>query len=287
VSPQDRQGAIERLKARLDFILAMQLTYEPNVRLANHVYKHRDEIFTFLEHPEVEATNHLAEQARRSGVLARKISGCNKSWIGAHAHEILLSVLRTAHQREVKGLAFIIEALRHPATAGRYIPPFLNDSWQPGLQAPQRPDPNYRTTRAGSYSYPVIKYQLLLTILPVQTAEFAFATPSVEEFPKLSSGGVLPLHLFEIPAPIDLQVTALTVDLSTYDPNPGSGKVGVGQLPRLIRGVPIPNLALFPQQPGLLEEIQATATRGNHTGVVSIVDFLPFLPVSPDLAVGL
>lgn len=126
VSPHGLRVALGRLKSGLDRLLKMKLSHKSNARLAKHVRKHKEQVFTFLDDPEIEATNHQAEQALRPAVLIRKVGGCNKSWNGARAHEILLSLFRTAKQRGVSGLTFVVEALRCPRFRA-YIPPFLKD----------------------------------------------------------------------------------------------------------------------------------------------------------------
>ena len=117
--------ALGRLKARLEGLLSMTLTHRGNARLAKHVENHKNELFTFVEHPHLlEGTNAPAEQETRPAVILRKISGCNKTWRGAHAHEVLVSVLRTAWHRSVEELQFIIEALRWRGTEAP-LPAFL------------------------------------------------------------------------------------------------------------------------------------------------------------------
>jgi transposase len=117
--------ALGRLRARLEELLSMTLTHRGNARLAKHVENHKDELFTFVEHPHLlEGTNAPAEQETRPAVILRKISGCNKTWRGAHAHEVLVSILRTAWHRRVEELQFIVDALRSPTTTAP-LPAFL------------------------------------------------------------------------------------------------------------------------------------------------------------------
>jgi hypothetical protein len=69
---------------------------EEKVRM--RLWKQRDHWFTFLEHPDVPATNHLAERQLRPAVIARKISCGNKTEKGAAAWEVLASVAATCRQ---------------------------------------------------------------------------------------------------------------------------------------------------------------------------------------------
>lgn len=61
--------------------------------------KHRDHLFEFLNHPEVEATNNHAERQLRPAVIARKLSCGNRTEKGAGTWEILQSLVVTSHQR--------------------------------------------------------------------------------------------------------------------------------------------------------------------------------------------
>ena len=46
---------------------------------------HRDDLFTFLRQPELDATNWRAELAIRFGVILRKVWGGSRTWVGARA----------------------------------------------------------------------------------------------------------------------------------------------------------------------------------------------------------
>lgn len=117
--------ALGRLKARLESLLAMTLTHDGNRRLAKHIQRHADELFTFISAPALlEGTNWPAEHEIRPAVIARKMSGCNKTWRGAHAHEVLVSTIRTAVLRGARELRFIVDALRTPTSAD-FLPTFL------------------------------------------------------------------------------------------------------------------------------------------------------------------
>ena len=55
--------------------------------LSAQLWKHWDEWFTFLSHPEVEPTNWEGEQAIRPVVVNRKVWGGNRTWVGARARK--------------------------------------------------------------------------------------------------------------------------------------------------------------------------------------------------------
>ena len=79
---------------------------------SGHLRRHLDEWFTFLSHPEVEPTNWEGEQAIRPAVVNRKVWGGNRTWAGAHAQEVLMSVLETCKRAGRSGLEFVSETLR-------------------------------------------------------------------------------------------------------------------------------------------------------------------------------
>jgi len=85
---------------------------EGNERFAQHLWNHRDELFTFLNYPAIEATNWLAEHAIRFGVILRKVWGGNRTWAGARAQSVLMSVCRTCWQQGRSALDFLSLLLR-------------------------------------------------------------------------------------------------------------------------------------------------------------------------------
>lgn len=114
-----------RLETRLDRLLTWTRANEANERFAKHLHNHRDQLFTFLEHPGVEATNWPAEQALRPPITTRKVWGGNRTWVGAHAQEILCSVLRTCGQQGRNGIEFLSRMLRADSPRRRprlYLP---------------------------------------------------------------------------------------------------------------------------------------------------------------------
>ena len=99
------------LACELERLAAGRFTHEPNRRLARHVRKHAMHWFWFLIDPAIQATNHWAEQAIRPAVVNRKVWGGNRSWAGAQAQGILMSVIRTCRQRTVEPFEFLLEVL--------------------------------------------------------------------------------------------------------------------------------------------------------------------------------
>ena len=65
-----------------------------------------------MSHPEVEPTNWAGEQAIRPAVVNRKVWGGNRTWAGARAQEVLMSVLETCKRAGRPGLEFVSQTLR-------------------------------------------------------------------------------------------------------------------------------------------------------------------------------
>lgn len=105
--------ALGRLEARLGRLL-QRIRFNPdNERLAKHLAEHRGQLFTFLRHPGVDATNWRAEQAIRPAVVNRKTWGGNRTWRGADAQSILMTTLQTSDQQGRDSLDLISTVLRH------------------------------------------------------------------------------------------------------------------------------------------------------------------------------
>jgi len=62
----------------------------------------------------LEASNWPAEQAIRPAVVNRKVFGGNRTWIGAHALEVLASLFATCRQNDIDALDILGHLLRHP-----------------------------------------------------------------------------------------------------------------------------------------------------------------------------
>jgi transposase len=83
-----------------------------NERLAQYLWAHRDDLFTFLRQTGLDATNWRAELAIRFGVILRKVWGGSRTWAGAQAQSILMSVWRTCWQQGRNALDFLSQLLR-------------------------------------------------------------------------------------------------------------------------------------------------------------------------------
>jgi transposase len=83
-------------------------------RLVAHLRTEREALLTFLERPDVQATNWRAEQAIRPAVVIRKVWGGHRTWAGARVGERLMTLIRTSRQRGLDPLAQMVALQRAP-----------------------------------------------------------------------------------------------------------------------------------------------------------------------------
>jgi transposase len=114
VSDHGLAVATGRLEARLQPWLIRPYRNPDNQRLAKHLIHESDHLFTYLKFPGLEATNWRGEQAIRPAVVARKVWGGNRTPAGARTQGILMSFLRTCHQRAREALPLLTQLLRCP-----------------------------------------------------------------------------------------------------------------------------------------------------------------------------
>lgn len=101
-----------RLQVRMERLLSGRITNSQNRRFAAHLRRYKDALFRFLERDDIEATNWPAEQAIRPAVVNRKSCAGNRTEPGAKAHAILMSVLRTCHQKSLGSVQVLAQILR-------------------------------------------------------------------------------------------------------------------------------------------------------------------------------
>ena len=114
--------ACGRLENRLFDLVFPPKANVANETLAQHLWNHRNEIFTFLRQPGLDATNWRAELAIRFGVILRKVWGGSRTWPGARAQAVLRAVWRTCWQQGRSALDFLSQLLRGEAVA-LWLPP--------------------------------------------------------------------------------------------------------------------------------------------------------------------
>lgn len=98
------------------------------LRLVKRLKRHQNELFTFLDHPEVPPDNNHAERMIRPAVIARKNSYCNRSPKGAQTQAILMSIFRTLHLKKQDAITTIEQTLRTYCKTGSLPPlPVISD----------------------------------------------------------------------------------------------------------------------------------------------------------------
>ncbi|MDA8072344.1 MAG: IS66 family transposase [Actinomycetota bacterium] len=114
-SERTRRKVAKELTERVEILAGTEQPYDANRRLVNHLMVEKDALFTFLTNPGVEATNWRAEQAIRPAVVNRKVWGGNRTWDGARTQSRIMSVMRTALQRGLDPIEYLVKVARAPA----------------------------------------------------------------------------------------------------------------------------------------------------------------------------
>jgi len=102
----------ERIEKRLDLLIDHDWANKEARRLVKRLRRHRNELWTFLKHPDVPYENNAAERAIRGAVIMRKNSYANRSEKGARTQSILMSVFRTIKQRGHSPVKVVKRGLR-------------------------------------------------------------------------------------------------------------------------------------------------------------------------------
>lgn len=114
LSGEALEKAKQDLELQMEGCLSRQFTNPDNQRLAQHLIRHQEQLFVFLERPDVEATNWPAEQGIRPAVVNRKTSGGNRTAEGSQAQAVLMSAFRTFQQHQLGALEILPQLLRSP-----------------------------------------------------------------------------------------------------------------------------------------------------------------------------
>jgi transposase len=112
----------ERLHARLAELIETPWKDSQARRLVKRLRRHQNDLFTFLDHPDVPFDNNHAERAIRPAVIIRKNSYCNRSERGADTQAVLMSIYRTLKQRGHDPITIISNAIATHLSTGQ-LPP--------------------------------------------------------------------------------------------------------------------------------------------------------------------
>jgi transposase len=111
-----------RIAARLQELIDAPWADSHAKRLIKRLRRHRNDLFTFLNQPNVPFDNNTAERAIRPAVIIRKNSYGNRSHRGADCQAALMSIFRTLKQRGHDPIRTIAHALTHYLTTSQ-LPP--------------------------------------------------------------------------------------------------------------------------------------------------------------------
>jgi transposase len=111
VTPEKRTSRKQRFLTRLDKILARPWKNVHARRLVKRLRRHRNDLFTFVDAPDVPPDNNHAEREVRPAVIMRKNILCNRSEAGAHTQAVLMSVYRTLKLRGHNPIKTIVWAV--------------------------------------------------------------------------------------------------------------------------------------------------------------------------------
>lgn len=90
VSTHGQAVARERLENQLAAAIFPPRTNAANERLAQHLWTHHNDLFTFLRQPGLDATDRRAELPIRFGVILHKVWGGSRTRAGARARSVLV-----------------------------------------------------------------------------------------------------------------------------------------------------------------------------------------------------
>jgi len=121
-SPQAYASRGQCITKRLQKLIDTPWTDKQAKRLIKRFRRHQDELFTFLEDPDVPFDNNLAERSIRPAVILRKNSNGNRSHQGTDTQAILMSVFFTLKKRGHNPVAVIRDALTVYLETGK-LPP--------------------------------------------------------------------------------------------------------------------------------------------------------------------
>lgn len=100
-----------RLATRLQELLAAPWEDRHAKRLIKRLRRHQNDVFTFLDQPDVPLDNNTAERGVRPAVIIRKNSYGNRSARGTDCQSVPMSVFRTLKQRGHDPIRTIVDAL--------------------------------------------------------------------------------------------------------------------------------------------------------------------------------
>jgi transposase len=111
VASDEYDSKRNRLHQRLAELIETDWQHKDARRLIKRLRRHQQDLFTFLDFPDVPFDNNHAERAIRPAVIMRKNSYSNRSERGADTQAVLMSIYRTLKQRGHHPIKTIVKAL--------------------------------------------------------------------------------------------------------------------------------------------------------------------------------
>lgn len=118
-APEKYASRIRRIDKRLRALAQGAYDDADASRIARRLLRHQDELFTFLDRPEADWNNNLAERMIRPAVILRRNSQCNRSERGAATQAVLMTIHRTLKLRGLDPREAIADALTASAATGK------------------------------------------------------------------------------------------------------------------------------------------------------------------------
>lgn len=126
ISRRELKKGRKRLDRALEDLKLANPTHRVLKRLTKRLERHKHELLTFLDYPGIDYHNNHAERQIRPNVLLRKIVFGNRSEKGILNHNVLMSIIQTAHLKKLDPLKVLREFIYrydNPRTALSAIPP--------------------------------------------------------------------------------------------------------------------------------------------------------------------
>lgn len=126
ISRQTLRKSRKKIARALEDLKLANPTHRVLKRLTKRLERHKHELLTFMDYPGIDYHNNHAERQIRPNVILRKIVFGNRSEKGILNHNVLMSIIQTAHLNKLdplKTLREFIYRYDNPQAALLAIPP--------------------------------------------------------------------------------------------------------------------------------------------------------------------
>jgi len=106
------QRRLAKLRLRLEQLIDKDCEDKDVKRIQKRLRRHKNELFTFLEHEGVSPYNNHAEQQMRTPAITRKISHQNRSQEGARTQAILMSLFKSALLQKLNPVEAVLALIK-------------------------------------------------------------------------------------------------------------------------------------------------------------------------------